>query len=69
MSTTSNQDREFGSYFLGDILDWITRNFNPEDVFNKDKLKEWAVDYNMVDDIYSENDLTEWAEKNGWVKE
>lgn len=43
MSTTS-QDREFGSYFLDDIANWIGQHYNPEDVFDESELIQWALD-------------------------
>jgi hypothetical protein len=52
--TSSRQDREFQSVIIGPLesieflslaIDWIKNNLNPEDVFDEDQLKAWAVDY------------------------
>ena len=32
----------FGIKFLDDIIDWIGKNLDPEDVFREKLLKEWA---------------------------
>ena len=55
--TTSRQDREFaaelmpdGNDWLGKAIDWIKINMNPEDVFDKDTLNDWAVDNGWVPD-------------------
>ena len=42
--TTLAEDKEFGSYFLDKIVEWITSNMNPEDVFSYGELEEWALD-------------------------
>lgn len=42
--TTLAEDKEFGSYFLDKIVEWIVSNMNPEDVFSYSELKEWALD-------------------------
>lgn len=32
----------FGSYFLEDMIDFIVSNFDPEDIYEFDKLANWA---------------------------
>ena len=42
--TTLAEDKEFGSYFLDRIIEWVMTHLNPEDVFGYSELKEWALD-------------------------
>lgn len=50
-NTTDFEDKKFGNEFLGQILDYIAANFEPEDVFDEDVLAQWAKDngYASVD--------------------
>ena len=41
MVSRSDNER-FGSAFLEDIIDWITSNFDPDDVYSETALEEWA---------------------------
>lgn len=43
----------FSQYLLNDAIDWVKANLEPEDVFDDEKLEEWA----MV-----------WADNNGYIK-
>lgn len=36
------QEKMFGDAFLGQILTWVRENYDPEDVFTPDQLKEWV---------------------------
>jgi hypothetical protein len=38
----------FGRFFMPDILAWIQNEVNPEDVFDREKLKEWALDNGFI---------------------
>ena len=39
----SREDNEkFGFQFLGDIIRFIGERFYPDDVFDKEKLEDWA---------------------------
>jgi hypothetical protein len=51
MSTTARQDREFleqvihpslPTGLLEDVIDWIRKNIDPEDVFPEKQLERWA---------------------------
>lgn len=50
-NTTGFEDNKFGQEFLGQILDYIANNFEPEEVFDVDVLEQWAKDngYESVD--------------------
>jgi hypothetical protein len=49
MSTTAAQDREFlraviSSSLLEEAMAWIAKNMEPEDVFDRKTLENWAID-------------------------
>ena len=46
--TSAFEDKEFGQEFLGQILAYIADNFEPEDVFDEDVLRQWAKDNGYV---------------------
>ena len=59
--TTSQQDRNFIEQFVREInldtlfiLDWVTDNFDPEDVFENDQLEDWALDNGFVRETQTE---------------
>ncbi len=35
-----------------DVLDWIVRHFEPEEVYGLETLKEWAKDHGYVLPLY-----------------
>ena len=49
--TTSGDEQAFGSTFLDQIIEYISDNFEPEDIFDEDVLRQWAKDngYASVD--------------------
>lgn len=51
ITTTADDDNAFGREVLDQILEYIGANFEPEDVFDEDVLKQWAKDngYASVD--------------------
>ena len=38
----------YSSSALGDAIEWITGQFNPEDIFDEKQLEEWALDNGFV---------------------
>jgi hypothetical protein len=48
MGTTNKQDQNFREAigipdtFLGEAIEWINDNLDPDDVFSDDKLRVWA---------------------------
>jgi hypothetical protein len=51
--TSFDQDKDFKKAvvidnlpdsLLQDAIDWISKNLDPEDVFDKEKLSDWASD-------------------------
>lgn len=78
--STRSQDKEFNEVmqseveisFTGSALDtaiqYIGKEFSPDEVFDERKLTEWAQSM-TVDSIFPEKELQEWAEANGYVKE
>ena len=53
--TTASQDRKFlesviSSRLLEDSIDWIKDNLEPEDVFSKQQLREWATENGFVEE-------------------
>ncbi|MHA2220153.1 MAG: hypothetical protein ACXACY_30090 [Candidatus Hodarchaeales archaeon] len=68
--------REFGYEFLEQIIEWIRSYFNPEEVFENDKLISWVSDnvkevsgYFDPQDIFDGAQLDNWALDNGYVEE
>lgn len=49
--TTTAEDNAFGREFLDQILEYVSANFSPDDVFDEDVLAQWAKDngYASVD--------------------
>ena len=67
--TTDNEDKQFGNFFLGDIINYVADNFNPSEVFGDDELKEWIADSYEPDEVVNADRLKEWALNNGYVEE
>ena len=44
---------KFGREFFDQIIEWISENLDPEDVFNEDDLIEWALSGEFIhkDDV------------------
>ena len=40
----------FGKEFMQQIIDWIPGQFEPDEVFELDRLKEWALENGFVED-------------------
>lgn len=51
--TNASEDQDFGAAFQEDVIDYISKNFTPEDVFSREVLVEWATD----NDFINANDL------------
>lgn len=80
MSTTQKQDESFSSHInecvetklsgsaLGEAINWIKENLDPDDVFEEDLLLKFAAGY-IPSDVFTEKDLQDWAENNGYTKE
>lgn len=66
--TSINQSRDFGIYFLDDIVSWVQDNLDVDDVFEMDTIKTWAESY-YPEDIFSETELEDWAKRNGFTRE
>ncbi len=81
VKTLQTRDREaFGRWVLGDIIDWISDNLRPDDIWDNDKLVDFFVthaDQELYDDllcyirdsevpesVFDEKDLVTWAEEN-----
>jgi len=55
--TTGEQDREFIK-MLGEnisvdasyVLDWVADNFAPEEIFDEETLRQWALDSGFVEE-------------------
>lgn len=54
--TTTNDSRKFfdevvnvnRDYILDDTVEWVCNNLEPEDIFDEDKLKQWAEENDYV---------------------
>jgi len=52
--TTSNEDQDFLRAMVSETLleqaaEYIADNFEPEDVYPKQKLRDWAIDNGFVE--------------------
>lgn len=54
---------------LDNVIDWITSNLNPTDVFDESDLCESVGDFAEPDDVFKASKLDAWALDNGYVKE
>jgi hypothetical protein len=80
MTTSTKQARYFADHIadyieakvedsaLGNAIEWIKNNLDPDDVFEEKKLLEFAAGY-MPNDVFPEIELRKWAEDNGYSKE
>lgn len=78
-STTHREDLDMATEILnrisiedisidaGYILEFVNENYVPEEVFDEDKLREWAIDHDFVG-FDDERSLSEWAENHGYKK-
>ena len=66
---SDNDYKAFGAFFLSDTISYIADNFEPDDVFGEDTIKEWVADSLDPPDVYSTERLREWALSNGFVEE
>lgn len=70
---TNKQNEQFINHvfdqnLLETSIDWIADNMEPEDVFSKEQLINWAQQ-KKADDIFEVSELEEWALNNGFVRE
>lgn len=69
---TLSQNKEFskntfGEYPLDLVIDWIKRNMDIEDVFDKsDLLNHVASNYKPIE-VFNESDILDYASEKGWV--
>ena len=65
MSTVS-QDNRFGGEFLSQIVDWISENMEPDDVFSREKIISKTKELSPApDDLFSDEELYNWASDHG----
>jgi hypothetical protein len=65
--STYQQDKDFGSVFLEQIIDWASDYLEVGDVFTLDQIKEYVKGYDP-EDIFSYDDLVAWAGREGFEK-
>ena len=46
--TTYEEDEQFGAEFLEEIIEWIRKNIEPERIFDKSELEDWALNNGFV---------------------
>ena len=73
MTTTTKQDDNFlhdvvGTALLESSISWINDNLEPENVFDNNKLQNWAHDVGITE-VFTENELSDWALENGFTKD
>ena len=75
--TTAREDRELKDVLVENmiggnadwVLEWISENFKPEDIFDEDILIKWVGLNCEVGDVFKEDVLKAWAEGSGYSKE
>lgn len=68
MNLTNRQKGEMGDVLQEAAIYHIRDNLKPDDVFDSDQLKEWAVDQ-RVDEIFDAAELEKWAKNNGFIED
>ena len=69
MAYTSRLEKgAFGDAFLDKILDYITDEYAPDEVFGEDVIKDWIIDSLNPEDVFDTEALTKWALDNGFVE-
>lgn len=63
--TSMSDDKEFGTYFLQDILEWVKERFSPEEIYEDDTLKDYVSGNFDPEDVYDKDVLKEWAVESG----
>jgi hypothetical protein len=74
--TSANEDQEFIeklvamglSIDLGKVLEYISNNFDPNDVYDTKELAEWAAQH-TPNQLFNFHVLDEWATENGYIQE
>lgn len=61
-------EKAFGEAFLDDILNWISSDMDPDEVFEKSDLCDWIGGNMEPDEVYDHDILAEWAETNGFIE-
>jgi hypothetical protein len=57
MTMVDSELRQFGSDVLRCAQEW-----NPNDIFSDDVLREWVAENSKVEDVFSDDDIREYAE-------
>lgn len=75
---TCKENEDFGkcvlqTYPLDEAIDWIKKNFKPNEVFDDhDSLEEWIRNYYSPSDIFDDNILERYAleyiEDHGYIQ-
>ena len=43
-------DELFHPAILEDVIDWINNNLSPDDVFDLEELKDWAINNGFIEE-------------------
>ena len=62
--TTKAEDNDFGAEFQEAIIDYLTKNFTPIDLYGPEYIRE---NYHPSD-VFDAAQLEEWALSNGFVE-
>lgn len=78
---TNTQLKEFAAEIENDIdltiptsiletaTQWISKNMNPDEIFDIDELRTAVQKGSLPQDVFDDKELGDWAESNGYVKE
>lgn len=68
MSANSFDKEEFAKEIFGEILDdvigWIRKELDPDEVFSEESLIEWVTSNKNPEDVFDFDDLEKWAVDN-----
>ena len=74
-ATTSSEDKSFAQAFYdhanidaGFILEWVEKNFRPEEVYLVDDLKQYIRENYSPEDVFEADELETWAENADYVR-
>lgn len=53
---------------LESTLQYVRSNFDPDDIWDDDKLRKYVAASSLPEDVFEDKQLSEWAESNGYEK-
>jgi hypothetical protein len=58
-----NQNYTFGQEFLAQVLDWVTSNFTPNEIYEDPQLKDTCSTEYKVDEVYDNEQILNYVQQ------